>query len=576
MAVKGYRMSKTIAIRLADGTFYPILSGTSAAKKTLTLTTVQDNQTIVQVDLYSGDSAIMENPEYVDTLQIDILPAHANGELDIAFSVALDEDGLLSANIFESESGSRSAVSVPVIREERLDMPFPDVNESGEDTFEGLDEDIAGFVSDIAADTLQAETTDSTDSGVQADTSDVQVDTPNAQADAETEIPEHTEQTSEESTVSEETSDDAFMDDMAEFGNDITEESEESPQAETSVASIDEMERELSAREATSLDYENANDETIPDDAGDSPSASSVEEEVAADETLGDDFTFPENNIPDDDLANPIQMPAVEEIPDTIPDIIIDTDENPLSAVAPPLVTVTEAEENMMLDESLQESAEQLLLRDLNPDKDGSAKAAQKEVDDEVEVEDEGEDEDAETEKPEVVETVTHIAIEKTPWGVFLPPIVICALCALVCLGVLAAFMFVAPARLKDTLGLTELLQSVSAVFPARELNNAVLPPAFPSAPPPASAGDDFILEESPVVYGEIQVAADPATVVPLPPTPPASMGIDINVTTGDTLWDISASYYQNPWMYRPVASYNGITDPDYVNSGTVVRLPPQ
>ena len=42
---------KYIGIKLADGSFYPILEKGKSDKKTLDLTTVTDNQTTVQVDL---------------------------------------------------------------------------------------------------------------------------------------------------------------------------------------------------------------------------------------------------------------------------------------------------------------------------------------------------------------------------------------------------------------------------------------------------------------------------------------------------------------------------------------------
>ena len=64
-------MSKSIGIKLADGTFYPILEEGVPAKKRMELTTVKDNQETVQVDLYRSENGSMEDAEYVDSLQID-------------------------------------------------------------------------------------------------------------------------------------------------------------------------------------------------------------------------------------------------------------------------------------------------------------------------------------------------------------------------------------------------------------------------------------------------------------------------------------------------------------------------
>ena len=52
---------KTIGIKLADGSFYPILKEGTAEKKELNLTTVKDNQTTVQVDLYRSETESMQD-----------------------------------------------------------------------------------------------------------------------------------------------------------------------------------------------------------------------------------------------------------------------------------------------------------------------------------------------------------------------------------------------------------------------------------------------------------------------------------------------------------------------------------
>ena len=52
-------MSKSIGIKLADGTFYPILEEGVPAKKRMELTTVKDNQETVQVDLYRSENGSM-------------------------------------------------------------------------------------------------------------------------------------------------------------------------------------------------------------------------------------------------------------------------------------------------------------------------------------------------------------------------------------------------------------------------------------------------------------------------------------------------------------------------------------
>ena len=43
---------KTIGIKLADGSFYPVLEDNTPSEKKLELTTAHNNQTKVMVDLY--------------------------------------------------------------------------------------------------------------------------------------------------------------------------------------------------------------------------------------------------------------------------------------------------------------------------------------------------------------------------------------------------------------------------------------------------------------------------------------------------------------------------------------------
>ena len=50
---------KSIGIKLADGTFYPLLEEGNPEKKTIDLTTVMDNQTKVQVDVYRTETGTL-------------------------------------------------------------------------------------------------------------------------------------------------------------------------------------------------------------------------------------------------------------------------------------------------------------------------------------------------------------------------------------------------------------------------------------------------------------------------------------------------------------------------------------
>ena len=114
---------KTIGIKLADGSFYPVLEDNSNQEKTLDLTTANNNQTTVMVDLYRSSLCSMEDDEYVDTLQIDNLIEHPNGEPDITFTISIDENKKLSAKIVDKETGSQSKTTITLVsrtEEQRL------------------------------------------------------------------------------------------------------------------------------------------------------------------------------------------------------------------------------------------------------------------------------------------------------------------------------------------------------------------------------------------------------------------------------------------------------------------------
>lgn len=53
-----------------------------------------------------------------------------------------------------------------------------------------------------------------------------------------------------------------------------------------------------------------------------------------------------------------------------------------------------------------------------------------------------------------------------------------------------------------------------------------------------------------------------------------AKGGVTYRIKRGDTLWDISATYYRNPWLYRKLARANSIRNPDLIFAGTRIYIP--
>ena len=118
---------KSIGIKLADGTFYPLLEEGNPEKKTIDLTTVMDNQTKVQVDVYRTETGTLEGAEYVDTLEITNLNPHQNGEPTLCLAIDVDKNNGLSAEIRDLETGKKSEIQVTLalIQRQTSQKKFP-------------------------------------------------------------------------------------------------------------------------------------------------------------------------------------------------------------------------------------------------------------------------------------------------------------------------------------------------------------------------------------------------------------------------------------------------------------------
>jgi len=104
-----------IGIKIADGSFYPILEEGKPGEKKLEVTTVRDDQTTVQINLYRSESGKMEDADYVDTLLIDNLVPHPKEEPSFSLVVKIDENDMLSAEIDDPETGGKSDTSVSLV-----------------------------------------------------------------------------------------------------------------------------------------------------------------------------------------------------------------------------------------------------------------------------------------------------------------------------------------------------------------------------------------------------------------------------------------------------------------------------
>jgi nucleoid-associated protein YgaU len=83
---------------------------------------------------------------------------------------------------------------------------------------------------------------------------------------------------------------------------------------------------------------------------------------------------------------------------------------------------------------------------------------------------------------------------------------------------------------------------------------------------------------------------AEPAaTKLPTPSTPaasaaaqknepilvkPESIGVWYSTVKGDNLWNLSHSFYRNPWLYKKIAEQNGISNPNLIQQNFRLYIP--
>jgi LysM repeat protein len=101
-----------IGIKLADGSFYPVLPEGGRSRKKLVLTTVRDNQETVQIDLYRGEGEIVEDTQYVGSLMIENIQPAPSKEPEVEVVLGVDEQGNLEAVASDALTGESQSLSV--------------------------------------------------------------------------------------------------------------------------------------------------------------------------------------------------------------------------------------------------------------------------------------------------------------------------------------------------------------------------------------------------------------------------------------------------------------------------------
>jgi hypothetical protein len=119
-------MSNKIGLKLADGEFYPVLEDGHAARKRLVVTTVQDGQPSVQIDLYRGEGSTVAGASYIGSLVVEGIPKMPKGEPDIRMDLGLAADGTLTAFAQEASTGASQSLKVSLealSEEEKYEIP---------------------------------------------------------------------------------------------------------------------------------------------------------------------------------------------------------------------------------------------------------------------------------------------------------------------------------------------------------------------------------------------------------------------------------------------------------------------
>lgn len=578
---------KTIGIKLADGTFYPILEEGNVKTYQLDLTTVKDGQTKVQIDLYRSEKKSMEDAEYVDTLEVSNLIPHPNGEAELHLSVGINENNELDAKVVDSETGKQSQTSVTLVnrtlqereepanfeltqgttiseaaipeidgqpQEPEISVDVEDFLDEGNDVSPALTEDLKEFESKEQE--FQEETSNSEE----------KIDSLDDFSFAEFTDDDKNQNQNEQKTSSE----DVFVSEPFSFDSEIQkEESQQIPEEEIIPVEIEKEDVE------PKIEFESETENEFAEKTEIEEEISKQTENIAdlATEDVNDDFNenLDELNIeektPEDENFN------IESLPELDDSLFKDDNENKTEATGlqgifddpdfenDPVFNDTNLDSNNeeKFDTSSLDfpSTNENFGNEENPPMDFSDLYDDKDLN--------GENEEEETKR-------------KTR-----APVIICIVCAIICIIATLLVLFIIPSKY-NLLGKTkESETSITEIektneLPEKSLSTEVapIPEETTSVPNEAEAESEVQIEVAPAEENEIVVAETPENVVPVVEEKPEEKEKDVTyrIRWGDTLWDISDAYYKNPWRYKKIANYNKIKNPDLIISGTDILIP--
>ena len=544
-------MTKSIGIRLADGSFYPILEDGKPQKKILELTTVSPNQEKILVHLYRSPDSTMKDAEYMFSLKIANLAPHTKGVPTFPLTLMLDENNNLTADCSDSESGA-TATRVYLPEDQRNPTPDYTVVNGNESSAESP-----------ASETYDADTL-----------------LPEIPQDDEPQSP---------GIVSQDTSDDLFSlpQSLKEFPSFTSSVSHRANPEKLDLPFLDEQNPEdtVKAHTTSTPDFD------IPDFDEKFFDTSDTALPTEAPETK--DSSTPDFDLPDfdekffdtPDTALPAEAPETKDssTPDfDLPDFdekFFDTPDTALPAEAPETKdssTPDSSPVNFDLPDFDPPSTE----KDFTTDNFSIDDIDIPEFDSETkpfEVQEDSLPDFTNYELPDFDEPqhstdslsqdfspnyLTDSLFDRNEESFYKDPdeedkrsahklaVIICILCAIICLGALILITYIVPSKLKSA-------------------ENSQTTTTF--------AGKNTVSEttENQAKENEIVIIETPSVIPTIPEETDNKIEfVQYKIKWGDTLWDLAETYYNNPWLYKKIATANSIPDPDKIIAGTTIVIP--
>jgi LysM repeat protein len=136
-------MASSIGIKIANEEFYPLIEENNNIKKKLILTTVHDNQSSVQIDLYRSNARAMAEAQYIGTLVVENIKPRPKGEPSIEMVVSSNTNGEIIADAIDLDASDQNehyilTVSLKSVDETSKDMDISDFDLDNEEPPLGL------------------------------------------------------------------------------------------------------------------------------------------------------------------------------------------------------------------------------------------------------------------------------------------------------------------------------------------------------------------------------------------------------------------------------------------------------